>query len=353
MDLVNQTAVPGDLRVAELPVERERRGVLTGKATFRIESGVAILDDQSPLPIFAEATAVADVVHPRDVLPRKLPWFEVMLVGSVAGHGEPTRTLSFVVGERRQSMTIVGDRVWLQRADGTWTPSEPEPFERMPLSWDRAFGGTATITIDDGALLELPHAPNPIGRGFDARPYLDSLKTALNAPEGYPHIRGERRLPNLESPSAPMSAPSDTPMPVCWAPMPEACALKMAPLMDGVTDEPSPDTPDARHESVLRALTQAHPDWLIDTPEAGATVAVQGLGDNDMSFELPRLRVIADYIVGHRLGERALTPEALVVDLDARRAMITYRTTFRVGYEPGVERGMRLRLDEGWDGRPS
>ncbi|MCC6523839.1 MAG: DUF2169 domain-containing protein [Polyangiaceae bacterium] len=85
--------------------------------------------------------------------------------------------------------TVVGDRRWQKSVLGT-TPTAPEPFTSLPLTWERAFGAPG-------------YEANPWGTGYKAHPGAD----------------GVARLPNLEDPSRPVSAPSDTPEPVCFAPI--------------------------------------------------------------------------------------------------------------------------------------
>jgi uncharacterized protein YjbI with pentapeptide repeats len=67
------------------------------------------------------------------------------------------------LGDCEKTLQVFGDRYW----DGT-RASAPMPFERMPLTWDRAYGG-------DG------YAPNPAGRGravTDGRQWLPNIELA-------------------------------------------------------------------------------------------------------------------------------------------------------------------------------
>jgi uncharacterized protein YjbI with pentapeptide repeats len=76
------------------------------------------------------------------------------------------------LGTREKTLLVFGDRYWKGiRA------TEPIPFERMPLTWDRAYGGEG-------------YAPNPAGRG---RAVID----------------GRRWLPNIELPGSRLLAPDD------------------------------------------------------------------------------------------------------------------------------------------------
>src|SRR5512142_1961326 len=53
------------------------------------------------------------------------------------------------VGRVDKTLHAIGDRTW---TDGV--ASAPAPFERMPLSWEHAYGGPG-------------HGPNPLGKGAE------------------------------------------------------------------------------------------------------------------------------------------------------------------------------------------
>ena len=60
------------------------------------------------------------------------------------------------VADRQKTILVTGDRVW---QDGV--PSDPQPFESMPLVWERAFGGVHR----DGDKVAAEER-NPVGCGF-------------------------------------------------------------------------------------------------------------------------------------------------------------------------------------------
>jgi uncharacterized protein YjbI with pentapeptide repeats len=93
-------------------------------------------------------------------------------------------TLRFGEGPSRieRALHVLGDRVWQRALAVALSPTEPAPFEAMPLVYERAFGGPS-------------HGANPLGTSAD-------------------------RLPNLEDPERPIVGPGDTPPPACFAPVP-------------------------------------------------------------------------------------------------------------------------------------
>lgn len=91
------------------------------------------------------------------------------------------------VGELEKSLMISGQRYWL---NGRLT--EPEPFERMEITWENAFGGPS-------------FAENTSGKGADTI-------TVDNIPS--------RLAPNIEYPSQRMGAPDSKVEPASFGPIP-------------------------------------------------------------------------------------------------------------------------------------
>lgn len=123
-------------------------------------------------------------------------------------------------GSARKALRVTGDRRILIGRGGQPSFTRPLPFERMPLSWDRAFGGwddpppgTLRGTLFPAEPVTYPR--NPFGRGF----FLDRDRgRAHDAP-----------APNLDDPDDPvtperMFAPAagawlDLPMAACFEPI--------------------------------------------------------------------------------------------------------------------------------------
>jgi len=133
-------------------------------------------------------------------LPR--PSTDVLLVGRAIAPAADTRVadVHIQVGPVHRSVRVFGDRRWT-RSGGRWRPSVPEPWERMPLRWELAWGGLGVAR--QGGVPD--HEPrNPVGRGFvghDDAPVHD------------------QPLPNLEDPDGLIADPQDRPTPACFAPI--------------------------------------------------------------------------------------------------------------------------------------
>jgi hypothetical protein len=144
----------------------------------------------------AQAGPPPRCVYPSDLVPYKVR-ADVVLVGhAFAKDGSATSMdVVFRFGsegngfERR--VTVFGDRRWEKSKFGL-EPSAPEPFARMAIAFDRAFGGPR-------------FALNPAGIGHHD-----------------PMHRGPVLLPNLEDPEQVLRNPRQMPAPAVFAPIPIA-----------------------------------------------------------------------------------------------------------------------------------
>ena len=121
---------------------------------------------------------------------------EVLVMGHChAPNGPaPRAQVTLGMGPIDKTIEVSGDRVWLEDLSSGilkngWAFSEPKPFDKMPVTWQQAFGG-------DG------FDYNPLGKGYLAR-------------EDQP-VPGESPLPNLEYPRQMMAKPWAVPAPATF-----------------------------------------------------------------------------------------------------------------------------------------
>lgn len=349
MDFVNTTPVPARLSVVQ-GLQRARRAALfTAKATFSVaDDGRVRLDADAPLPVLEQDAETPFGGLPADVVLKLDPTFEVMVLGQAhSPTGDPVAQVEVAleVGEVRRRLRVTGDRVW-QGAGEAATIGPPAPFLSMPLTWDRAFGGSVEAEIDAGAVLDLGHPLNREGRGFDHFAQALSLKQALVCPEGYPRVPEVRPLPNIEDPDAPVDRWDDEPLPVCWAPAPQSSGIYVERVRRRYGETP-PETPPAADPV---AYERAHPDWIVQTPRARTAVRLSGMRPDgaDLAFRLPPARVIADVQLGAWEGEVELHPRTLILLPEEGRFCLVFRGGRRFDYAADVPRAARLRLARGW-----
>jgi len=350
VELVNATPVPAKVEATELHPDQPRIGAVTAKATFRLDPEQGpILDGEDPVPVFAEDEQTDLGILPRDNYLRVSDHFEVIVLGVAhAPRGRPTRRMKvrLSVGDETRVLRVTGDRRWERRRLGRPHISEPESFERMPLTWERAQGGAADVLIDLDSPVEVSDPRNPAGRGLDVARRARELAKVVRTPHGYPVFEAERPLPNVEDPRSPVEQWADEPEPAGWSTLPLSSPVHpLRAYENGVALAP----PDAGLFPPPELLLRAHPDWVIGRPEAGATVRWSGLTANgDVSFALPKLRVLADYVVGEVRGTTELRPVMLVLLPEEQRFYLVYRDAFEFRFEPSEERSLRLRTTPGW-----
>ncbi|AKI99826.1 hypothetical protein ATI61_104747 [Archangium gephyra] len=115
------------------------------------------------------------------------PATDVVLIGNAYAPRSTTETtVAMQVGPLKKSVRVVGERTWF-RSMGRVAMTKPLPFERMPLTWERAFGGWDRSDPDPKKHSFEPR--NPVGTGFRVSPH---------------HFEEALRLPNLEDPEHPL-----------------------------------------------------------------------------------------------------------------------------------------------------
>lgn len=115
-------------------------------------------------PTFADDPATTEMIEDCDLYLEK-SHTDILVSGhAYTANTEPAeRTeVRLKVADIDKTVHVIGDR-FIANGPISMVTSQPAPFQRMPLRWERAFGGTD------------PEAPawepaNPVGRGFAARP---------------------------------------------------------------------------------------------------------------------------------------------------------------------------------------
>jgi hypothetical protein len=124
-----------------------------------------------------------------------------MVLGrAIAPQPVPVMDVSLRVGPISKKLRIIGNRRWIKRGKD-WAISDPQPFDRLALRWEHAFGGTGKV-VEGKAPENEPR--NPVGVGFIA---------------SYENDFENRALPNIEDPATAIQTPRDRPTPAGWAPV--------------------------------------------------------------------------------------------------------------------------------------
>lgn len=183
--------------------EGREMAVAIVKGTFLVtpDGRLELAPEQVPVAVedtYAGEPGKSSVAYESDLALFK-PGTDVVVNGeAVVPRGRRARRLdvSIAVGRVTKRIRVVGDRVWERVLGvGPLKRSRPEPFSRMPLQYERAFGGT-----DPRGDEENPRDTdyrNPVGRGYQ-RGLLRAAGVAL---------------PNLENPRRPVRRPRQRPAP--------------------------------------------------------------------------------------------------------------------------------------------
>lgn len=244
----------------------------------------------------------------------------------VLGHAYPTQAGGTTTSVELRigpsfvfKMLVYGDRKWT-REGWSLVPDNPKAFERIPLTWNHAFGGTCKV---DG--LDFPSSANPKGLGF----YWEKEQA-----EGQP-------LPNIEDPDNLIRKWDDRPKPVGTAPYPRYWELR---ILNSVEYDLSGKLPKIKR--IKPAINNnALPRLILPkSPGTGDIVVVTGVrpGGKRIEFRMPPL---AFHIYVQLHDRKYVFPaklEAMAILAEEGRVMLGFRSCFRYRLVPMERRAVVL-----------
>jgi len=284
------------------------------KGTFTLGARVEEAEAQTPVAMgdrFLGDPLKTSIAEPGDVSLVK-PGTDVLLFGHAYGPGSrPTRQSEVVLrlGPIEKRVVVFGDRRW----GGTLLTriSEPAPFERMPLVWERSFGGTETLSGNGS------HANgedrNPVGTGFRSRMSGRKLEDVV--------------LPNLEDPGKLISSPGDQPAPAGFGAI--APHWKPRPKYAGTYDDAwlrnrTPYLPDDFDPRFLQVAPedQQVPGYL----RGGEPVEIAGATPSGvLRFTLPARRVDVLFRLDSGDERRPAHLDTVILRPDESRLVLVWR----------------------------
>ncbi|MCP3143114.1 DUF2169 family type VI secretion system accessory protein [Pyxidicoccus xibeiensis] len=308
------------------------------KATFDIapDGTLSLSPEQLPLNLAGERWEDADTssyrFEPEGAFFK--PATDVVLLGHAHAPAPGTRELlvSLRVGPLRKDVKVTGDRAWFKSL-GSAGITRPLPFERMPLRYERAFGGWDRSEADPKRHTFEPR--NPVGVGFHAR--------GSRVVEGAP-------LPNLEAPDQLLRAWDQHVAPAGfgfispeWQPR-ASFAGTYGPEWEKGRKPLLPRDFDRRF------LNAASPGLIAAGYLRGdEPVLVQGATPRGaLSFRLPAVEppLVSVRRTGNLDdGEVATRLDTVILDLDASRLVLLWRGTLPLRREPTELREVRVECD--------
>lgn len=122
-------------------------------------------EDVVMAPEFSGDPLCSSLLNDTD-LPQKKLATDVLIEGhAFAPNQQAVKKLQvgFKVGKLAKILHVTGDRQWLEAATGV-SMSEPQPFVKMPIIYERAYGGIDLSSEDPSE--HIGDARNPAGTGF-------------------------------------------------------------------------------------------------------------------------------------------------------------------------------------------
>jgi hypothetical protein len=278
MDFVNATRMVAGYNMGLEPSGRELL-VLAIKGTFvipKLDEPVRLAEEQLPLILadtFTGKPGFSAPVSEIDYAPRKQAC-DVLLTGhACAPEGSTVQRLrvGLRVGPMEKVFDVVGDRVWQAGLSGI-SASAPQPFSRMPVSYDRAFGGADRCSDDERK--HDAYLVNPVGRGWHKH-----LKNAWV--DGAP-------LPNTEVVGEQVKFPSDQYQPMALGPIGRGWAQRAR--FAGTYDQAwrDNDCPFLPRDFDERYYQAAPEDQQVPLPQGPMEVVLSGFHpDGPRRFVLP------------------------------------------------------------------
>jgi hypothetical protein len=177
------------------------------KGTFSIQpdGGVRLAEEQEEVniaPKFRGAPETSSLLYDTD-LPHIKRNTDILIEGhAYAPRGKPVTKVDVAlrVGNLRKRLRVTGNRAWQKSLWGVKL-SRPQPFLKMPIIYERAFGGTDQTSRNPKHHGWEPR--NPVGCGFVTKAH---------------HLVG-KPAPNIEDPSRLIHRWKQRPSPVGFAPI--------------------------------------------------------------------------------------------------------------------------------------
>jgi len=241
------------------------------------------------------------------------PRVDVVVVGAAyapLGRAVPEVVVSLRIADIYKPLHVVGDR-----SAATQLLNGPLPFTRMPIVYERAFGGTVNGDV---------FPENPVGVGYRRAVSRDPTVTT--------------ELPNIGYPAQPSNGRRDHPLPAGfgiiarnWAPRVSLAGTYDQKWVDSVWPLPPQDFDPLFDQA-------APPDQQLRTVFGGENVELINMtASGAWRFRLPRLDVPIRLVFENRIEEREIRIDTVLIDterctvtLKARIAVTTVRNSPRL-----------------------
>jgi hypothetical protein len=332
LELANRTPFPGQLIVVP---DRDGYETLVSvlKGTFTVGSGACEPAEEQAAIVAADEPwgepGASSTRYESDLAIFK-PATDVVMIGHAHAPKKGTRQMdvSLRVGTLGLKARVSGDRHWgyfltLPRM------SAPKPFEKIPLVFERAFGGAQPTK--DGKEIEFLDERNPVGTGYvrkGRRKFINGLA-----------------VPNIEDPRRPLKRLGQKPPPLGFGYLGRHWLARRQYL--GTYDKAweanrlplLPEDFDERAFCGAPAALQALPHLVGGEPVRAIGVTP----GKPLRFDLPTYRPAMDaYFEGKWVALEPLL-DTVVIEPDVPRVCLTWRARLRIHTRVRGLRGVRIR----------
>ncbi len=321
MDFINSTEFPADLARAHLFYKDITMATAVAKCSFEIIDEVAHpVKDQLAVTEADTETAFGTIDGDMALIKEGCDF--VVLGPALAyppGHTVKAMQVNISIGEFSRSVMVYGDRFWISGLSG-YRPSEPEPFEQMPLDYSRSYGGTTKVHDEFIG----PYPDNPHGCGYVTRKKF---------------VEGTK-LPNVEEVDDRITAWKHQPLPAGLAPLPRDSALRgMRGFQVDIEAEKTVMEP--------AAFLFSHPRMHLPAYPSGERLQIRGMTRNKVwEFTLPHIRLSLEVKLGEAHYMLPLIPDTLCLIPSFNRFFVVARRALVYQFLPKRKRLMKIFWDD-------
>lgn len=278
--------------------------LVTDKAKFAPQQADIVVAD-----VYHGAPGASSIKSTGDLSLFK-PRAEVIVSGCAYPRQSHDRSVDAVlrVAGIEKRLQIFGDRVW-QKTPFGYRPSDPLPFDKIPVVYERCFGGADESRADHPQYC----AFNPVGCGFAGKS--TSLQFA------------GRPVPNVVSPHASLQAPTADAQPACFA----AIAPHWLPRVAHT------GTYDAAWQKQVMPLlpNDFDPQYYQTAPQdqilasyihGGEVVCLENMtASHLLEFEIPKTKPLISVNLGDDLLDVTANCDTLQIDCEQRQFTLVWR----------------------------
>ena len=299
---------------------RDRNGaeiwLVAVKGTFDISAGgtTKLAEKQQEVclaPKYSGEPAQSSLLYDAD-LPRTKVTTDIIINGhAYAPGGEPTTSVevAFRVGDLMKSLRVTGDRFWKRGLFGVRLTREA-PFVKMPITYERAFGGTDM------------KAENPKQHTWDQRNPIGTGWVSASS-----HLIGQR-APNIEETGSQISGLGRKPRPAGFGPIPGHWSprVELAGTCDAKWEaERAPLLPEDFDDRFYQCAPpdQQFPEFL----KGGEKVGLKNLTPGGaLTFSLPRIVLGFETDFGAEQVNHRANLHTVILEPDAPRVLMVWHT---------------------------